>query len=66
MEIGNLNKSPRFVKASSLMGLQRKFRSLQFKENKQCRVINIYFDGSDHVAWYYDDKIDLEIEKTGE
>jgi hypothetical protein len=48
------------------MGLQRKLRSLQSKENKQYRVINIYFDGSDHVAWYYDDKIDLEIETTGE
>lgn len=50
---GSNNILPQAVTAKSVKALHRKIRNLQLVKGMEYKFINFYFDGSEHVGWYY-------------
>jgi len=44
---------PLALKAKTTEALQKTFASLQMQSGGRLQVVTIYFDGSNHVLWYY-------------
>lgn len=51
--LGDSNIVPRAIKANSVKGLEKKIHALQVKDGMEYKFINFYFDGENHVGWYY-------------
>ena len=51
--LGSSNIIPRAIRAKSVKSLERKIHELQLKKGMEYKFISFYFDGTDHVGWYY-------------
>lgn len=49
----NSGRTPLFVSDKTKEGLVKKFLLIQSQEGAKLRVLTIYFDGTEHVLWYY-------------
>jgi len=50
---GSSDIIPRSISARSAVALERKIHMMQRKEGYEYKFINFYFDGENHIGWYY-------------
>lgn len=51
--MGSKDIVPRSIRAKSANALERKIHALQIKKGMEYKFISFYFDGTEHVGWYY-------------
>lgn len=62
---GDSNFLPKAITATTVKMLHRKIRKLQLDTMSEYRFISFYFDGKEHVAWYYTLLDENEIIREG-